>query len=510
MLKKTLIVTLFNFLGFGLALLTNMIISSKFGAGYNLDCYIIALLVPNYIVSVLSIILSYTFIPIFTKYNLDNKNEAWKVANIFINIITIFLIILCVFLFVFSNNIIGLVSPGFKLEQQMYASELFRIYTPVIIFSALNELIASIFYSNNKFVTPLMNKIISPILTIFFVVFFSLSFNVKSLVLASLISVIIQFLILLIQLNKFPEFKFQFIFSINNPGVIMIFKLMAPLFLSTVFSKLFPVIDSSFLSTLDVGDISRINYANKIQLFIGSIISSVFSVQVFSLFSQLSAKGNMVELKNQVAIFIRFLLFVSIPFCMFTFLFSENIVKLFYERGSFNSNDTDAVSNFLRIYILALPSIAIGSIISQVLYAMKEMKSVLIIGFLEFIFYLTMCYLLMYLLKASAIPITYMINFNISVFALALIARKKINLGGGLFMIRSISKFFLLSLSSIFFIYMINNYLLKGEFVFLYLYPIGLLFYYFIATLLKFNETTIINEKLKQILSKFYKQNIPN
>ena len=53
MLKKTLIVTLFNFLGFGLALLTNMIISFKFGAGYNLDSYIIALLVPNYIVSVL-------------------------------------------------------------------------------------------------------------------------------------------------------------------------------------------------------------------------------------------------------------------------------------------------------------------------------------------------------------------------------------------------------------------------------------------------------------------------
>ena len=57
---------------------------------------------------------------------------------------------------------------------------------------------------------------------------------------------------------------------------------------------------------------------------------------------------------------------------------------------------------------------------------------------------------------------------------------------------------------------MLNNYLLKGEFVFFYLFPIGFIFYYFIATLLKFNETTFINEKLKQIISKYYKQDVPN
>ena len=278
MLKKTLIVTLFNLLGFGLAFFANVIISAKFGAGYNLDCYIIALLVPNYIVSVLSIILSYTFIPIFTKYYFDEKNEAWTVASIFLNIVAIFLVIICVILIIFSGQIITLVSPGFKLEQQLYASQLFRIYTPVIVFTALNELIASIFYSNNKFVAPLINKVISPVLTIIFVLFFSFSLNVKSIILASLIAAIIQFSILLFQLFRFPEFKFQFKVSIKNPGVKMILKLMAPLLISTVFYKLFPVIDSSILSTLNVGDISRINYANKIQLFIGSIISSVFSI----------------------------------------------------------------------------------------------------------------------------------------------------------------------------------------------------------------------------------------
>ena len=505
MLKKTLIVTIFNLLGFGLAFLSNVVISAKFGAGYNLDCYIVALSVPNYIVSVLSIILSYTFIPIFTKYSIDEKNEAWTVANIFLNIVTIFLVVVCVFLIIFSDQIITLVAPGFKLDHQYYASQLFRIYTPIILFSALNELIASIFYSNNKFVTPLLNKVISPVLTISFVHIFSLSLNVKSIILASLIAAIIQFSILLIQLFKFPGFKFQFKVSIKNPGVIMIFKLMAPLLLSTFFYKLFPIVDSSILSTLNIGDISRINYANKIQLFIASIISSVFSVQVFSLFSQLSAEENWEKLKTQASVFIRFLLFISIPVSMFTFLFSENIVKLVYERGSFGPNDTIAVSHFLSIYILALPGIAIGGIISQILYAMREMKSILIIGLLEFVFYLSMCYILLFFWKATAIPLTYILNFNLSVFVLALIARKKINLGGGLYLIKATIKFILLSLITTYSIYSIKNYIHSVDLSFLFLYPLGLIIYYLIATLLKFNEPTLINERFIQIISKFNK-----
>jgi putative peptidoglycan lipid II flippase len=505
MLKKTLIVTFFNLLGFGLAFIVNVVISAKFGAGYSLDSYIIALLVPNYIVSILSVILSYTFIPIFTQYGISEKEEAWNIANIFLNIIALSLLLLCFLLIIFSDQIVNIISPGFKLEQRLYCSELFRFYTPVILFSALNEVIASIFYSNNRFLAPLVNKVISPLLTIFFVFAFSSSLNVKSIILASLLSAIVQFSILLFQLLRFPEFKLRFKICFNHPGIVKIFRLILPLLMSTIFYKLFPIIDSSILSNFKVGDISRINYANKLQLVIGSIISSVFSVQVFSLFSQLSAHKNWAELKMQASVFIRLLLFCSIPIAMFTFLFSENIIKLIYERGSFSSFDTTAVSLFLNIYILALPSIAIGNIISQLLYAMSEMKSILIIGLFEFAFYVLMCYTLSFFWHELAIPLTYMLNFNLSVLALAIIARKKINLGGGKFILKSIGKFILISFIISFCIYWVKKSLFSGDLDFLFLGPLGLIIYYYIASALKFNETTLINEKFIQVVTKFKK-----
>ena len=137
MLKNTIIVSLFNLLGFGLSFVVNLVISSKFGAGYNLDTYITALLVPSYIVSILSVILSYTFIPIYSKYNIDRKDVAWEIAVYFLNLVLLFLIVLCVILFLFSDRIIALCSPGFKLEQIKYASVLMRIYIPIIFFNII-------------------------------------------------------------------------------------------------------------------------------------------------------------------------------------------------------------------------------------------------------------------------------------------------------------------------------------------------------------------------------------
>ena len=333
--RNTLIVTVLNILGLFLTFFVSVIITGKFGASYYMDCYNASITIPNYISVVLGGALSYTFIPFIAKKNNNTtttSNNQWALVN---NIISIFIVsigFITILGIWFAPEIMKTIAPGFKENQVKYSSELLTLYFPIILFSCLNELVASIFYSKNIYLTPLLNKLISPIITITFIFLFSSSSNVKSLIYASVVSAIIQFLFLLIILIKKENFLFKFRINFKDLDVIELLKLMIPLIFSSLICKFFPIIDSIILSKLPIGNISRINYANKLQLVIGSLLNSIFSIQVFSLLSKYAANKEYDKIKNKISFFIRTMLFISIPIAILFLFFGENFIRLLLER----------------------------------------------------------------------------------------------------------------------------------------------------------------------------------
>ncbi len=485
-----------------MSFMVNLIISYKFGVGIEMDSYWVALTVPNYIVAVLTSVLSFTFIPVFAKYNQENSSEGWYIVNTFICFTGILLIGVIVIGIYFASNIIHFIAPGFDIKQSTYSIQLLQFYFPIIFFSSLNELVASIFYSNGQFKQPLLNKLINPVLTIIFVLLLSKFISVKSIVFANLIGAITQFCILWVVGRKKQSFVFKPNFRLSHPGVKAVYKLMLPLLLSSLIYKFFPVFDTMILSKFPEGSISSINYANRIQSLIGMIIASIFSVQVFSLMSNIAARKDWIGLKNKISFFLRVLFFISIPIAVFIFIFGTSVVRLLFERGTFVSEDTIAVSGFLRIYILCLPAVAVGSILSQGLYAMQDTKSVMLVGFFESIFYVICCLLLVKYIGSFAIPMVFMINFNLTALLLMIILRKKLKLGGGRGVITTILKSLGLALVIGIAFYYLNQLLNLSDIYIVILLMVGIILYYLMSLGLKFDESTIINLKINELLSK--------
>ncbi len=499
-LRNTLIVTLLNIIGLVLSFLVTIIITSKFGASYYMDSYSAAIIIPNYISVVLGGALSYTFIPIFVKKSQDYNN--WDLVN---NIISIFILILGLIILMgiwLAPEIMKTIAPGFKDKQIAFSSSLLRLYFPIILFSCLNELLASIFYSKNLFLTPLINKLITPIVTILIIFTSSSHLNVKNLIHASVITSILQLIFLLFSLMKKEGYTYAFKININDKDVSQLLKLITPLILSSLLYKLFPIFDSIFLSKLPVGGYSRINYAYKLQLIIGSIINSIFSIQVFSLFSKYAANKEYYKIKDKIFIIVRSMLFISIPISVVVLLFGQNIIRLLLERDNFINTDTVLVSNYLKIYILALPAISIGAIISNGLYALSDTKSIMIVGIFETFFYLFICFLTFSSLKASSIPVAYVLNFNISVIILFFILLKKLNQGGGVDLIRSLLKIVALSFTICIIFYIIVKLTNPNDLIILFYCIIAILLNITIAKILKFQEVIIIYEKISQFTNK--------
>src|SRR3989344_4998855 len=98
-----------------LGLFRDRLLAGTFGAGNELDVYYTAFTIPDFIALILIFgAISAAVIPIFSSYLLKSKEEAWKYVSFFFNVFFGFLIVISVFLIIFTPFFISLVAPGFS------------------------------------------------------------------------------------------------------------------------------------------------------------------------------------------------------------------------------------------------------------------------------------------------------------------------------------------------------------------------------------------------------------
>jgi len=438
--KSSFIVTVFTALGLGLSFLSNVVIAAKFGAGKDMDVFLAATTLPLFITSILSGSLNFTFIPVFAEYRAKEPNEIWKVVSSFINLNVVITTVLCLIGIILAYPIMKAITPGFTEEKVVKSAELLRLLFPIIIFTVINELMSSVYYSNQRFVIPSLNKIISPVLTMTYVFLFHDSLSTKSIVCAMLSAVFIQMIALAGGFFKTHDFNYSFILDYKHPGVVKIIKLMLPLILGMFIYRAIPIFDRYFLSMLQEGSISHIGYAMKLMSVIPPIIVSGISVSIFPVMSKYAAEKNWDGLKTIMSKGIRMIFFLSIPFVFFLGIYGIPVVRFVFERGAFNASDTLAVYRAFAIYLLAIPGMAMGSVIGQGYYVLQDTKTPTILGVLEVIIYFTTCILLIPKINYLAIPAAYVIYFTFALILNGFIVRHKLGNKGGVKIITSAIK----------------------------------------------------------------------
>lgn len=316
--------------------------------------------------------------------------------------------------------------PGFTEEKLVMSAELLRWLFPIIIFTVINELLISVCFSNKKFLLPSVNKIISPAITIIFVILFHSFIGTKSIIFAMLAATLIQTAFLIIGFWGSKDFIYLFILDHKHPGVKKILKLMIPLILGMILYRAVPITDRFFLSGLPEGSISHIGYAFMLLSAIPPIIASGISVSIFPLMSQYAAEEKWSELKEIMSKGIRMLFFLSLPFVFILGPFCKPLIQLFFERGAFTSADTTAVYYAFAVYLLALPSSVVGTIISQGFYVLKYNNIIATIGVIMVGLYIVFCMTLIKPLSYLAIPVSYAIYHNCALFTTNVFIRKKL------------------------------------------------------------------------------------
>jgi putative peptidoglycan lipid II flippase len=423
--RSTLLITAFTVLGMGLQFFSNMFIAARFGAGEDMDMYMAATTLPTLAALILGGSLVSTFLPVFAEYRQKDVLEGWKIVSTFINLSALVSSVFCAAAMFYALPLSKAMAPGLSPGQLSASADLMRWLLPGIVLTVINELVSSVFYSNKRFLEPMLIKVIAPLLTILYVAAFASSLSLRSLVFATLTSGAVQTCILMFGLFREKTFHYSFSLDWRHPGVRKILGLMLPLVLGQVFYKILPGFDRWLASGMPVGSISHLSYATRLTSVVQPIIVSGISITGFSLMSDLAAKRDMPALKAAMARTIGFLLFLSVPLALMLCAFGEPVISLLFERGAFTSQDTRATYLAFAIYALSLPATTVGSVIGQGFYIFQDTRTPAILGVFEIAAYMAMCLALASLIGFLAIPASYDIYFYLSCLVLGwLLARK--------------------------------------------------------------------------------------
>ncbi|MEY4617744.1 MAG: hypothetical protein RJB66_2704 [Pseudomonadota bacterium] len=158
----------------------------------------------------------------------------------------------------------------------------------------------------------------------------------------------------------------------NVPGVMRVFKSMAPGLIGTGLLQITTLINLRFASRLGEGSISYIYWADRLLELPLSLVAVSLGTALLPTLSKMWSEGHRSKLLETSQHYLRLNLFVCLPAAAGLYFLSEPIVEVLFRRGRFSEADVQATAMVVSIYSFILIASSSVRVLVPIYYAMKN------------------------------------------------------------------------------------------------------------------------------------------
>jgi len=503
LIKSTGTFSFFTIISRLLGYLRDILIAVFLGAGPLADAFFVAFRIPNTFRRLFSEgTFNAAFVPSYSSL-LDNKKKSQKFANNIFNLLVMGLFFLVLVIEIMMPLFVFLIAPGFEDDYQKMelAITLTRITFPFLIFISLASFFSAILNTHNKFAIASATPIILNIILIGVLLFgkilndelvYYLSYAVTA-------SGVLQLIFLYFFVKKYFSPKINLSIKINDK-IKKFFKKLLPSIFSSGVTQI-NILIGTIIASFQASAVSYLYYADRVYqinlaiagIAIGTVVLPQLSKYVKS---QKKEKINLIQNKA-----LELSLFLSIPAAIALLIASEEIISSLFGYGSFDELSVKNSAKALFYFAIGLPAFSLIKVFSTFFFAHHNTKipfyvslmSVLLNVFISIFFFSEIGFLI--------IPIATTISSWFNAVLLFVFLKIKNLFSFNLIFINRFIKILIASLlMGLFFNYVIyffnEKFLYEASFKAIYLVGaviLGLMFYLFIAILIKAFKRSDIN-----------------
>jgi len=374
-----------------LGLIREMVFAGLFGAGRNLDAFLMAFRLPNLLRDLFAEgALSTAFITTFSKkIAIDGDQSAWRLANKVATLTAVFMSAVTLLGIVFAPQLVDLLTWGsWSPDKTAVTVLLTRIMWPFMLLVSLAALVMGMLNAKHVFGPPAMassyfnlGSIVAGVAIGYWI---DPHFGARSLIglaIGTLIGGAWQLL------GQFPSlrkvgYKYHADFHWRDEGVRTVLTLMGPAVIAASAVQVNVLINSGFAASLGNGPVSWLNIAFRLMQLPLGIFGVAIGTVTLPLVSKSAARGDTGEFRSILARGMRLAFLLTIPSAIGLAMLASPIVSVIYQHGRFTAEMTRQTAGALQFYAIGLVSYAVLKVLTPAFYAIGKRNTPMVVSFL--------------------------------------------------------------------------------------------------------------------------------
>jgi putative peptidoglycan lipid II flippase len=347
-----------------------LFIAWRFGTGDDLEAFLIALLVPSFIINVIANSFNSALVPTYIQVR---EQEGIKAAQKLFSGASIWsagILALTIAIVLSTAPLyLPLIASGFSSQKLSLTFSLLCITAPIILLSGIASTWAAVLNAGERFALASVVPVTSHVVGILFLLIFK-SWGIYALAGSLLCGAGIEMVVIGAALKRqgislrprwygFDTYLKQ-VAGQYSPMIVAAFIICSA-----------SLVDQSMAAILLPGSVAALNYGNRLIASPISLMSIALSTVLVPYFSKMVANKDWSNLHRTLRQWIGIILVVTVPMTIFFIVFSEPIVHILFERGEFTTQNTHLVAEIQSLYALQIPFYTINILAIRLITSMQ-------------------------------------------------------------------------------------------------------------------------------------------
>jgi putative peptidoglycan lipid II flippase len=371
-------ILLSRFLGF----FREWTVAHQVGSNSLTDAYYAAFTLPdflNYLVAGAS--LSVTFIPVFTKYAAEQREEeGWWVFSTVMTLMGMSLILLIIAGEIFAPQLANVIAPGFRPQEKQQVIFLTRVMLPAQFCFYEGSILSAVQYAKGRFLIPSLAPVVYNMMIILGGLLLASRIGMTGFAVGVLVGAVLGNLLLQIYGASRVRARFRPNLNLRHPGFLLFLKLSIPIMLALSLAFTDDWIIRFFGSYLQPASITWLSYAKTLMRVPLGVVGQGVGVASFPFLAQLYSEGKLGELNRLLGSTLKGLIALLVPISALTIAQSAPVVYLVFSHTRMHPADLDATAATLVFFSLGMFAWGAQYILARGFYATRNTLTPAIVG----------------------------------------------------------------------------------------------------------------------------------
>jgi murein biosynthesis integral membrane protein MurJ len=350
----------------------DVIMARLFGLGSELDAFMIAMVVPMFLVAVFSVPIGTAIVPVFLA---TRERESQAAAQALARRVAVMFLAAALMLagVLTASTPHLLEAAGWSLlpEKAARTQAITFWMLAIFVFSGLVTLANGLLNALGHYVVPAAAQSIVPVVAIVVLLLFGSAHGAIVVAIAMFIGQLIN-LALVYRALAVRGIALLPAAGQETAGTREFITQYLPLVAAAVFMQLAMPVSTAMASMLPEGNVAALGLGNKAILFATGLIGTAITSVVLPYFSRHMAQNRLLDARRELSFLLLAGTVIAIPVTVVLYFLSEPFVRLIFAGGAFGSAEVSLVSRVMAYGILQLPFFVINILLLKFAIAARR------------------------------------------------------------------------------------------------------------------------------------------